>query len=58
MVVEIVGEEDSQVLSNVLFFFDIILEEFKEYRFGNWEVGNKLKIIILEVFVFEIWLLR
>ncbi|EHH29322.1 hypothetical protein EGK_09716 [Macaca mulatta] len=48
VVAETAGEEDSQALSNVPSLSDIILEESKEYRPGNREAGNKLKIITLE----------
>ncbi|XP_063555322.1 alpha-protein kinase 2 isoform X2 [Gorilla gorilla gorilla] len=55
VVAETAGEEDSQALSNVPSLSDILLEESKEYRPGNWEAGNKLKIITLEASTSEIW---
>nr|XP_011731700.1 alpha-protein kinase 2 isoform X1 [Macaca nemestrina] len=55
VVAETAGEEDSQALSNVPSLSDIILEESKEYRPGNREAGNKLKIITLEASASAIW---
>uniref|UniRef100_G1RA27 non-specific serine/threonine protein kinase n=1 Tax=Nomascus leucogenys TaxID=61853 RepID=G1RA27_NOMLE len=55
VVAETAREEDSQAPSNVPSLSDILLEESKEYRPGNWEAGNRLKIITLEASASEIW---
>ncbi|XP_032149492.1 alpha-protein kinase 2 [Sapajus apella] len=55
LVAEAAVEEDSQAPSNVPSLSNILLEEPKENRPGNWKAGNKLKIITLEASTSEIW---
>nr|XP_035127108.2 alpha-protein kinase 2 isoform X1 [Callithrix jacchus] len=55
MVAEAAVEEDSQVPSNIPSLSNILLEEPKKHRPGNWKAGNKLKIITLEASTSEIW---
>ncbi|KAL0613123.1 Alpha-protein kinase 2 [Plecturocebus cupreus] len=55
VVAEAAVEEDSQALSNIPSLSNILSEEPKEHRSGNWKAGNKLKIITLEASTSEIW---
>ncbi|XP_021094893.1 alpha-protein kinase 2 isoform X1 [Heterocephalus glaber] len=55
VVAEATVEKDSQALSNVPSFSEILLEESEETGAENWKAGKKLKVLTLEASVSEIW---
>ncbi|XP_012874347.1 PREDICTED: alpha-protein kinase 2 [Dipodomys ordii] len=55
VVAEGTREEHIQTLSNVPSLSEILLGESQALGLGNWEAGNKVKIITLEIPDSEIW---